>query len=97
MTPGEATTGTESVYPFDIEGTYDAGCGHALRPVDGGDFLWWHEGCADPGWLYVDTSSGTRHHVISGSVEGGDITIRASLLCPTCGRHGFITDGRWHA
>lgn len=22
-------------------------------------------------------------------------TVRASILCPDCGTHGFITDGRW--
>lgn len=23
-------------------------------------------------------------------------TVRASILCPDCETHGFITDGRWH-
>lgn len=25
------------------------------------------------------------------------LTIRPSILCPDCGTHGFITDGRWAA
>ena len=24
-------------------------------------------------------------------------TVRASILCPDCGTHGYITDGRWSA
>lgn len=27
----------------------------------------------------------------------GGPTIRASILCPACGLHGFVTDGRWTA
>jgi hypothetical protein len=27
--------------------------------------------------------------------ETGQPTVRASILCPDCGTHGFITDGRW--
>ena len=27
--------------------------------------------------------------------ELGQPTVRASILCPDCGTHGFITDGRW--
>lgn len=34
-------------------------------------------------------------HVISGTTEKP--TVRASVLCPDCGLHGFITDGRWSA
>lgn len=32
-------------------------------------------------------------HTLTGSPEGP--TVRASILCPDCGTHGFITDGRW--
>lgn len=27
----------------------------------------------------------------------GQPTVRASVLCPDCGTHGFITNGRWAA
>jgi hypothetical protein len=27
--------------------------------------------------------------------DNGKPTVRASILCPDCGTHGFITDGRW--
>lgn len=33
------------------------------------------------------------NHTVSGSLDR--ITIRASILCPDCGLHGFVTDGRW--
>lgn len=33
------------------------------------------------------------NHVISGTRERP--TVRASITCPDCGLHGFITDGRW--
>lgn len=34
-------------------------------------------------------------HVMSGTMEKP--TVRASIACPDCGLHGFITDGRWLA
>lgn len=27
--------------------------------------------------------------------EQGHPTVRASILCPDCGTHGFVTEGRW--
>ena len=32
-------------------------------------------------------------HVITGTREKP--TVRASILCPDCGTHGYITDGAW--
>ena len=32
-------------------------------------------------------------HQVSGSL--GKTTVTASILCPDCGLHGFVTEGRW--
>lgn len=32
-------------------------------------------------------------HTVTGPERA--LTIRASILCPDCGMHGYITDGRW--
>lgn len=32
-------------------------------------------------------------HTVTG--EWPAMTVRPSVLCPDCGLHGFITDGRW--
>lgn len=37
-----------------------------------------------------------RGHTVT-KPPGGAPTVRASVLCPDCNTHGFITDGRWHA
>lgn len=34
---------------------------------------------------------------MTGSLEGGDLTLAPSILCKTCGDHGFIREGRWVA
>lgn len=36
---------------------------------------------------------GTRHRVVSRV----PLTITPSILCPDCGTHGFVTDGKWVA
>jgi hypothetical protein len=33
-------------------------------------------------------------HTLTRDSQGAP-TVRASILCPDCGTHGFITDGRW--
>ena len=33
------------------------------------------------------------NHTVSGPHDA--VTVRASVLCPDCGLHGFVTDGRW--
>lgn len=35
-----------------------------------------------------------RGHTLTRN-ESGEPTVRASILCPDCGTHGFVTDGRW--
>lgn len=32
-------------------------------------------------------------HTVTRTPRG--ITVRASILCPDCGSHGFVTDSRW--
>ena len=39
----------------------------------------------------------TRNGILSHSNPKGQPTVRASVLCPDCGTHGFITDGWWQA
>lgn len=34
-------------------------------------------------------------HVVT--VGDGGLTVRASISCPACGLHGFVTDGVWAA
>lgn len=34
-------------------------------------------------------------HTVTGPEDA--LTIRASILCPDCGLHGYVTDGRWAA
>lgn len=37
------------------------------------------------------------HHITWSLLGSGRMapTVRASILCPDCGIHGFVTDGRW--
>lgn len=35
-------------------------------------------------------------HTLTRNADGKP-TVRASILCPDCSTHGFITDGRWHS
>lgn len=28
--------------------------------------------------------------------EAGQPTVRASILCPDCDTHGWVTEGKWH-
>lgn len=37
----------------------------------------------------------TRNDRRTHACPDGEPTVRASVLCPDCGTHGFITDGRW--
>jgi hypothetical protein len=73
---------------------------------DGIDFWWWHD-CPplreQPSWKSVrriDTSSGERHAILSGSLADGDLTIgggSGSIPCDKCGLHGWVRDGKWVA
>lgn len=75
-----------------LTGGYTGVCpvvGAGLRP---NEVLWWHRCPVEGGWI----ASGIGLHTITGSVDDGTLTIRASLLCGEgCGKHGFITDMKW--
>ena len=74
--------------------------------IPGPDFWWWHD-CppvaGKPGWLSprtIDVSSGARHAITGGSLEGGDLTIHGgsgSIPCEKCGLHGWVRNGQWVA
>lgn len=51
--------------------------------------LWWH--FCQGRWV----PSGLGKHRRTGSVGLGDITVFPSILCNTCGRHGFIENLTW--
>lgn len=65
------------------------------------------EGAGDSGLYFRfahDCSNGRRWIdtiPLSGAPHGWNLvqreplTVSPSLLCPNCGTHGFITDGRW--
>lgn len=73
------------------------GPGSALMAVSGegkrpNEVLWFHKCRVADGW----TACGLDDHTLSGRLEDGNLTIRASLLCPDgCGKHGFVTDNVW--
>lgn len=62
---------------------------------DGADLLVTHtrpDGEPCPGQpRSVDISSGTHHRLVSRE----PLHLEPSLLCPLCGWHGFIHDGKW--
>jgi hypothetical protein len=48
------------------------------------------------GYIRWDGSEKAKHQLISGAPGDEEhLTIAPSLLCRTCGNHGFIRDGRW--
>jgi hypothetical protein len=70
--------------------------------------FWWHYADRDvlhPSERFVMRAKGERccggrpvkHTIVAGGPDDIEhLTLRASLLCGDCGRHGYITDGRWH-
>lgn len=85
-------------------GFWPIGSGHALAWYDDtgeeggkhfpGDLLWDHPGCDEA--RRVDLMSGDAHHITDGGRGQEDtLTVQASLLCPDCGEHGWVTRGRW--
>lgn len=48
-------------------------------------------------WVHHEpTRTVARHELVAGGVGDEEhLTLTPSLLCPTCGNHGFIRDGRW--
>lgn len=77
---------------------HDLGDGMAVT-VDGDGMHYFEHDCAVITW--ADTGDQTRKRVgpnLSKHTRTGPlptITIRASILCPDCGLHGFVTDGVW--
>lgn len=80
--------------PWNTEGT----------TLTGPDLWWWHD-CppmrGEPGWgspRTIDVSSGHRHAIIGGTLDGGDLTIHGgsgSIPCEKCGLHGHLAKGIW--
>lgn len=48
-------------------------------------------GHRSPGWIPVKPEAPNGWDLVSAD----PITLSPSLLCRTCGHHGFIRDGRW--
>lgn len=70
----------------------DIGHGITIRWTDDRNLLWKHPECRSWSSLSFDIPPGTGHVL----VQRDPLTIRGSLLCPMgCGKHGFITDGKW--
>lgn len=70
----------------------------------GVDFWWWHECPAlvdkpeRNSLRTIDCSTGERHAITGGSLEGGDLTIHGgtgSIPCSDCGLHGHLVKGTW--
>lgn len=74
------------------------GAGDTLTPFTKGGYVWQHRRPGRPnqpsceGWI-VEAPRG--HHTIRYATWDTPPTITPSLDCPRCGRHGFVTDGRW--
>ena len=48
------------------------------------------------GFVGVDPHLGDeRSWTMTGSLEGGDLTLAPSVLCRSCGDHGFVREGKW--
>lgn len=76
-------------YPANEPGIIAIGGSHFLRPDPSGAYLWWH-GCSAKGWRGVGEPL-SRHVVTSRH----PLTIHGSLLCPVCGAHGYVENGKW--
>lgn len=69
-----------------------------FRLDDDGRHVWWHHHC-----LYVGINDdGTVSGLLPLDAERGwqvqsldPLTVTPSILCQTCGTHGFITAGKW--
>lgn len=75
--------------------------GHDIRiefDADGHGLTWKHpEHRAWMGLRFTPDPASTGHVLVAGGIAAQEkTTIQGSLLCPMgCGRHGFITDGKW--
>lgn len=77
----------------------DIGSDHALGWTPTGDLYWLHL-CTDPNYYggvgrwalgTIDVTSGEKHTLR----KRLPVDVGGSVLCPGCGDHGFINDGRW--
>lgn len=76
----------------------DIGSEHHIRwDSEGQSFLWKHPACRAYRAIVLQPHSGsTGHRLVSGGPDDTmHLTIGGSLLCPSCGTHGFIENGRW--
>lgn len=53
----------------------------------------WEDDQEPDGWFVKIVAPRIALHTVTRTAVG--ITVRASILCPDCGLHGFITDNRW--
>lgn len=65
---------------------------------DGEGFIWKHPECR--AWsrlrLAPDPASTGHARLSGGRDDMANFSIKGSLLCPMgCGKHGFITNGKW--
>lgn len=87
-------TGGPDAYPIDLGGgirlreegpgfriRHRCKTGNGDRPTD---FAIWNA-------PFIDITSGNFHRLVSRE----PLTIVASVLCPSCKLHGFITAGKW--
>lgn len=68
------------------------------------DGLWWSHDCNFPDLVHDPTGGTFRHPTRlplspdGWTVQQADpLTVTPSILCHSCGCHGFITNGRWVA
>ena len=65
-----------------------------VQPITGrraNEVLWWHVCPAQGGWC----ATMLPLHTLIGTAQGGDLTVRDSVVCTDCGRHGWLTSMRW--
>lgn len=79
-------------------GRHDLGNGRAILEDADGMHYYEHEcnrRATQPLFPFEALRAAPRlsDHTRTGPLE--TITIRASILCPDCGDHGFVTDGQW--
>jgi hypothetical protein len=81
-----------------MTGFIDIGHGVSVFYMEDNTGIYWrHPGCRSSYFLwFMPNLYSTGHRLVSGSPDDMEhFTIEGSLLCPNCGFHGFITNGRW--
>lgn len=60
---------------------------------DGVSDLWWSHRCGNKtrAPARIDVTTGRRHTLVSRD----PLHVEPSILCLSCGDHGFIRDGKW--